>query len=864
MFFGSKDIEESGKMNELEKIKFYFEEGAKLWKKNPEKVLSREFYELWEEIQEPQPFLLEGESFSIMGQSLQLPERDFEIVGSFEWNFDEDCACLSLGGNSWTQKILLSFEDGAPQISDLEPQDADASDISYGEQLDLVFDVIMDSRKRFPLREIPEMTKKEFIEALEWVAERHDKKLLAQMKRSSAHFIKNLLKRAMEDMAADELSDQLSLGLDGTFSTQNDMDPTETIEHLRSGATSIAELQILPRTKWRIKSDLAFLAMAAHESSEAEKDFILFFDDAKILGVQGSEAAISFKTSPDMPICEGDILNVFERGFQERAGTFRVDVFEGNCALGRLRMDAIDPERLLSRRLYMKSAPSSRPLIAASLETMGKDFSSGKLAKDGSALDSALGIAPSRHRASKDSAGNSLTDGFDHSQKSAFAAACDMLNPLVIVQGPPGTGKTRVLEAVLEFLCRKGQRILATAPSNTAVDNICRRLKDLPILRFGSYANSIAPDVMEKYWIGDNKNIDKFSNGRTLLNGGGIYAGTQVGLLKNSLIEKDAGQNGLFDAVVFDEAGMSRIDEFLLCAKFAKRAILFGDHQQLPPFPLPQETMRRISEKHGVMDKRLRSLLSVSAIEWLAVERKIPVIMLRKSYRCQNPRLLRFASTLFYDAAVKTSEQAEYFKLPFAERQKKYPQSTVRLYSTSSLPQQKKCETIFLEGNKPGIENPCEAEICVKLIYEGLSKYELNQITVITPYRLQAKLIRKMLDKETAKSLRPEMSDSDWDLFLQNRISTVDSFQGNESDFVIISYVRSNEGRGTGFVGDPNRINVAHTRCRKEMAIVGDIECLKQQSGGEIFRRMERAVRRDGEIIELADLLDFMLKRQHL
>ncbi len=74
---------------------------------------------------------------------------------------------------------------------------------------------------------------------------------------------------------------------------------------------------------------------------------------------------------------------------------------------------------------------------------------------------------------------------------------------------------------------------------------------------------------------------------------------------------------------------------------------------------------------------------------------------------------------------------------------------------------------------------------------------------------------------------------------------------------VIISYVRSNEGEGIGFIDNPNRINVAHTRCRREMHIVGDLECLKQQAGNKIFERMERAFRRDGEII---DVSEYMLK----
>ena len=83
----------------------------------------------------------------------------------------------------------------------------------------------------------------------------------------------------------------------------------------------------------------------------------------------------------------------------------------------------------------------------------------------------------------------------------------------------------------------------------------------------------------------------------------------------------------------------------------------------------------------------------------------------------------------------------------------------------------------------------------------------------------------------------------------------MDSFQGGESDIVIICYVRSNENGGIGFIDNPNRINVAHTRCRREINIVGDLECLKRQARNNIFVRMERAFRRDGEVIHVTEAM---------
>ena len=100
-------------------------------------------------------------------------------------------------------------------------------------------------------------------------------------------------------------------------------------------------------------------------------------------------------------------------------------------------------------------------------------------------------------------------------------------------------------------------------------------------------------------------------------------------------------------------------------------------------------------------------------------------------------------------------------------------------------------------------------------------------------------------------ALGESISEIDWETFKHKQISTVDSFQGGESDLVIICYVRSNESGGIGFVDDPQRINVAHTRCRSEMKIIGDLSCLKKQARNRIFKRMERAIQRDGEIINV-------------
>ena len=138
-------------------------------------------------------------------------------------------------------------------------------------------------------------------------------------------------------------------------------------------------------------------------------------------------------------------------------------------------------------------------------------------------------------------------------------------------------------------------------------------------------------------------------------------------------------------------------------------------------------------------------------------------------------------------------------------------------------------------------------------LYNQQYDYPPEQISIIAPYRKQIRRIRALLSLAHARRIRPGLASRQWEEFLDSRIATVDSFQGSESDAVIISYVRSNENHVIGFSDNPNRINVAHTRCRKELYVVGDLECLKCGAGSGIFDQMERAFRRDGRIIPLTE-----------
>ena len=830
--------------SEIDKINFYYQEGRRIWQSNPDYVQTKDFYEIWESMHFPEPFEVNN-YIELMEVGFDLPEYEGKKTAYFNWLDLEMCPALCVETKEWEKRFLLTFNDGEPHIYEEDLILFSDDDYSMGEKLEVVFEVISYLRKNETTKEILSLNKKEFVEYMGKIAKHYPAGLINLMKRASANFIKSLLRKATADMAADELSQQLSLPLGGDYSFGEEH-PLDDLE------VSVAPATISSRTSWQIQADLEFINNSYRLATEREKHFVLPLKGADIIGQIGNfDVPLQITIESEMPLRQNDILNVFQRGESGVFGTFKVDVFDGDKILGRLRCDyPREVGRILSR-LFVGLQRSPREFLTNTFEKLYHSFcSSDHNSQPESVLKYILGFKKLQFTPGKEI---KTPIGMDASQESAWRSAVDPRNPVVLIQGPPGTGKTYCLEQVVRKLCAQGLRILITAPSNTAVDNICRRISDLPVLRFGKTNRSIAPDIAARFWIGDDRNVKRFVLTREQRKTGGIYAGTQVGLLRENIVSDDMEQNGCYDVVIFDEAGMSNMEEFMLCARFGKRAILFGDHLQLPPFPLPEPVIAEAAEKYGPLSRKQFALLKVSALEWMAKIREIPVIMLQRSYRCQNPRLLRFASTLFYDAGVLPSSSAEYFKLSYHERNQKYPPSTLRFLSTSALPFEKRREYLELERQKPGIANPAEAYLCLYAFYEAVKKYPLEEISIIAPYRRQVKVIKDNISLDKVRELCPDqkITDKRWYGFLNSRIATVDGFQGAESDIVIICYVRSNEDEGIGFVDNPNRINVAHTRCRREIVIIGDLENLKKQARNNIFERMSRAFARDGELIEV-------------
>ncbi|MFA7232434.1 MAG: hypothetical protein WC071_14265, partial [Victivallaceae bacterium] len=145
--------------SDLYKINYYFEEGGRLWNSDPERVTSREFYELWENIQRPLPFLLPENSFELFGIKFELPKSEHDRIGYFCWDNDEMCPALRVETLEWEKKFLLIFNDGEPQIYENDAIQLEQDELSVGEKLEIVYDVIGYCREHFPDKDIFELTK---------------------------------------------------------------------------------------------------------------------------------------------------------------------------------------------------------------------------------------------------------------------------------------------------------------------------------------------------------------------------------------------------------------------------------------------------------------------------------------------------------------------------------------------------------------------------------------------------------------------------------------------------------------------------------------------------------------------------------
>ena len=416
---------------------------------------------------------------------------------------------------------------------------------------------------------------------------------------------------------------------------------------------------------------------------------------------------------------------------------------------------------------------------------------------------------------------------------------------VAIVHGPPGTGKTTTLvEAINETLMRESQ-VLVCAQSNMAVDWISEKLVDrgINVLRIGNptrvndkmlgftYERRFEshPDYPQLWAIRKairelRKNRKKGSENyhqkmdrlksraaeieirinSELFGEARVIACTLVGSAHRLL------EGMKFGTLFIDEAAQALEAACWIPMKRASRVILAGDHCQLPP------TVKSIAA--------LRAGLGKTLMERIAENKPEVVTLLKIQYR-MNDEIMRFSSDWFYGGKVESAPQIKYrsvldydHPITWIDTSDKEPADTIEEGEDLNFKEQ-------FVGESFGRINKAEAELTLLTLAEYFTKIGKQRVLndsidvgIISPYRAQVQYLKKLIKKyEFFKPYRRLIS-----------VNTVDGFQGQERDVILISLVRSNDEGQIGFLKDLRRMNVAMTRARMKLIILGNKETMTQ------------------------------------
>ncbi|GAB5441479.1 MAG: AAA domain-containing protein [Fuerstiella sp.] len=433
-----------------------------------------------------------------------------------------------------------------------------------------------------------------------------------------------------------------------------------------------------------------------------------------------------------------------------------------------------------------------------------------------------------REPAFHDSVTAGTADHLNESQQQAvqFALAA---NDLAIIHGPPGTGKTTTVVELIRQAVARGDRVLACAPSNTAVDNLLERLiaADVNAVRLGHPARVL--DVVRSHTLDAlvekhdafpviqemqkeaeqlERRANRFTRSRPAP--GQKYQQRQEAreLKKHArMLERQAVgdivqqasvicatvsfdfsiiDDQKFDLLVIDEACQSVEPGCWVPLPFADRMVLAGDHCQLPPTILSAEAAR---EGYAIsLMQRLVERFGPQVTRQLTVQ-----------YRMHH-RIMQFSSNHFYDGNLQAHQSVANHRLTDLPTYRGADNDPVTFIDTAGAGWDEQQE-------KDGLSrlNPEEGRLVLDqvnaLCEAGLKP---NDIAVIAPYAAQVRWLRQHAE------------------FDQLEIDTVDGFQGREKEAVVMCTVRSNSNGEVGFLSDSRRMNVALTRAKRKLIVIGD------------------------------------------
>ena len=418
-----------------------------------------------------------------------------------------------------------------------------------------------------------------------------------------------------------------------------------------------------------------------------------------------------------------------------------------------------------------------------------------------------------------------------------------------IIHGPPGTGKTTAVVELIVQAAAQGKKVLACAPSNTAVDNLLMKLHERKqkAVRLGHPARVakalhsrtldalVAQDPcmrivkeMQREAEGLFRQMGRYTRARPAPGARSEMRNEAKRLRADArLLERQAVSNVLetaeiicatttvddsilgdhhFDLAVIDEACQSTEPPCWIPICRSEKIVFAGDHFQLPPTVLSKE-----AAKQGFDTSMMERLTRLNAQDFSR--------MLNVQYRMHD-EIKKFSSSEFYDNQLTSDDSVAAHLLNDLYETKPDPvmDSAVLFVDTAGAGWDEELE--------PGGESRRNVEEANFIVSQTKQLNELGlplqKTAIIVPYAAQVRLIRELATKEFGLDHRLE-------------IDTVDGFQGREKEAVLISLVRSNDKNEIGFLSDTRRMNVALTRAKRKLIVVGDSATI---AGNDFYNRM--------------------------
>lgn len=383
------------------------------------------------------------------------------------------------------------------------------------------------------------------------------------------------------------------------------------------------------------------------------------------------------------------------------------------------------------------------------------------------------------------------------------------------IHGPPGTGKTRTLTAVIQSAVKSGQRVLVCAHSNQAVDNLIAGESSPEDPDEDSLHGIIQAEEYRMTRIGRQDQITS----RVVSTHYADEETDRPHIVATTTNSADRLEIKQFDLIVVDEATQASIPATAVPFKFGSKLVLAGDHKQLPPY----------HSGENASDEVFYPSLFEHLLDRFGDDAKTT---LRRQYR-MHESIANFSNKEFYDGLLLHGEDNKSATLSGLQ-----PLVGININNPESD-----------RGNSRS--NSHEAEVVAAQVQKSLNAgVDASDIGVITPYTGQKGLVESKL-----------LSEFDTNKAEKIKVQTIDSFQGGQREVIIVSFTVSNDRNNSGFLAFPNegprRLNVALTRAKKRLVLIGNWETLSSfashrdasTSCADLYGRLYDYINKQGKMV---------------